>query len=267
MYMLLDSGAFSAWNTGKPIDLDEYIEYILLNREHVDAYINLDVIPGNPGKTPTPAEVELSAEESWKNFEYMESSCLSPLPVFHQGERFYWLKKMVDHGCKYICISPANDRSTEQKIQWLDKVFDYLCDEHGDCPVHTHALGVTSADIMFRYPWHSVDSTTWLAAGSRFGLLRCPRVDKDGNWDLTKNLATLRISKEAPKVEGHYDFLPDADKAVVLRFIKEAGLTFEGVRDDLYDRAVANAVAFKMLSDANITVRYKNQHQSLFENF
>ena len=40
--IMLDSGAFSAWNAGKQIDIDKYIEFIRDN--NIDVYFNLDVI-------------------------------------------------------------------------------------------------------------------------------------------------------------------------------------------------------------------------------
>ena len=38
----LDSGAFSAWNVGREIDLDHYIAYIKANIEHIDYYVNVE---------------------------------------------------------------------------------------------------------------------------------------------------------------------------------------------------------------------------------
>lgn len=265
MRLVLDSGAFSAWNVGAQIDLDDYIAYIYRNMEWVSAYVNLDVIPGQPGRTPTEAEVEESARASWANMEYMQGMGLDPIPVFHQGERFYWLERMFEADIEYIGISPANDRSTEAKIEWLDRVFNYLCDDDGNAKVKTHAFGVTAIDIVSRYPWHTVDSTTWLVAGSRFGLLRVPYMGRDGKWDMTRRLSSVRISKEAPLVEGHFIFLSNADKAAVVRFIEEAGSTLAEVIDDRHARNLVNAYVFKMVSDAHQVVKFKRRQLSLFQ--
>lgn len=268
MFLLLDSGAFSAWNAGVEVDLDAYMKFIRDNSDYVSAYVALDVIPGaGMGHTPTPEQVEESACKSWANLMYMEGAGLSPIPVFHQGERFYWLERMVEHGCEYIGISPANDRSTQAKMAWLDRVFNYLCDDDGHPRVKTHSFGATSVDIITRYPWYTVDSTTWLAAGSRFGLLRCPRLGSDGNWDMSKKLTTLRISKEAPKVEGHFDHLSDDEKVAVVRFIEESGTTLEQVIETRIARNLVNARAFKMVSDAAINVTFKRRSNYLFEEY
>ena len=45
MDILLDSGAFSAWNRGERIDLSAYIDFVKANKGLNFRYINLDVIP------------------------------------------------------------------------------------------------------------------------------------------------------------------------------------------------------------------------------
>ena len=205
---MLDSGAFSAWNCGKEVDLDHYIAYIRANIEHLDHYVALDVIPGAFGVTPSPAEVEVSAQRSWENLLYMEAHGLQPIPVFHMGEQFKWLRRMVEHGCPYIGISPANDRTTDKKRVWLDRVFDEITDPNGKPVVKTHAFGVTAIDLLMRYPWYSADSTTWIMIAAR-GKILLPHWEH-GKWKFDKKPSICYISE--PYGEGH----------VLLRGMKEA---------------------------------------------
>lgn len=266
--MLLDSGAFSAWNAGAQVDLDDYIRYIRENIDYVCAYVNLDVIPGSPGVMPTPEQVEQSAAQGWANMLYMEGCGLSPVPVFHQGEQFKWLERMMSHGCEYVGISPANDRSTEQKRVWLDRVFNFICDADGYPKIKTHAFGVTSPDLIARYPWYTIDSTTWLAAGSRFGLVRTPSFGRDGNsWDWSRGLRTVRISKEAPVVPGHYNTLSAQEKATVLQWVHECGFTLHDVQDSRMARNECNARAFKMVAEMCAVDRFEKRTNYLFEEF
>lgn len=167
---MLDSGAYGAWSRGEAIDIDHYIAYIKANCEHLDHYVALDVIPGAFGVTPTPAEVERSAAQSWENLLYMEEQGLNPIPVFHMHEQFKWLQKMREH-CPYIGISPANDVNTDKKRVWLDRVFDAICDDKGVPTVQTHAFGVTAIPLLIRYPWYSADSVTWITFSGRGGIL------------------------------------------------------------------------------------------------
>jgi hypothetical protein len=263
MHLLLDSGAFSAWNAGAAVDIDDYIRFIKENAEHVAAYVNLDVIPGAPGVTPNAEQVEASAAQGWANMIYMEEHGLKPMPVFHQGERFAWLEKMVAHGCSYIGISPANDRSTAQKVLWLDRVFDTLCDAGGVPCVNTHSFGATSTVIIFRYPWYSVDSTTWLATGSRFGMILVPKLRADGSWEFSQKISRVFVSKEAnPSRPGHINGLTGAEQATVKRFVEQCGSTLDEVRDDRHARNMVNAMFFKLLSEQNLNIRFKRRRES-----
>jgi len=191
--LLLDSGAFSAWNNGKAIDLDHYIAFIKANIEHIEHYVNLDVIPGEFGRTPSPSEVEVSAEQGWANMLRMEAEGLRPIPVFHMGEQFKWLRRMVEHGCPYIGISPANDRPTKAKAVWLDRVFDQITDAAGWPLVRTHAFGVTSIDLLIRYPWYSADSTTWIMIAAR-GKILLPRWENDA-WNFNRRPSICYVSE------------------------------------------------------------------------
>ena len=49
MDILLDSGAFSAFNRGERIDLDDYIGFVKANESLIYRCINLDEIPGDFG--------------------------------------------------------------------------------------------------------------------------------------------------------------------------------------------------------------------------
>lgn len=267
MHLLLDSGAFSAWNAGANVDLDAYIRFIKDNSDSISAYVNLDVIPGSPGKVPTPDEVERSAAQGWENMLYMEEHGLSPVPVFHQGERMQWLERMIDHGCPYVGISPANDRSTQQKVMWLDRVFDFLCNDEGVPCIRTHSFGATSSVIIFRYPWYSVDSTTWLATGSRFGMIMVPKARQDGSWAFTQKITRVFVSKEAnPTRTGHLCQLSHTEQETVRRFVEQCGVTLDDVRESRHARNVVNAMFFKLLSEQDLDIRFKRSRKSfLFE--
>src|ERR1700678_1129246 len=103
--LLLDSGAYGAWRRGKTIDLDTYCDFIEENKNFVTSYVCLDTIPGSFGKMDKgQREIEVSAQLSFENQLKMRKRGLSPIPVFHQGEQFHWLKKMLDNGEPYIGI-------------------------------------------------------------------------------------------------------------------------------------------------------------------
>ena len=160
---IVDSGAFSGWNSGRGIDLREYISYLKYfigeNRGVIDHIytVNLDVIPGVQGVLPTKKEVEDASRKGWDNMIQMERAGLEPVHIFHQGERFEWLERIAARH-RYIGISPSNDASTKSKFLWMKKVFSIIRAEN-----MTHGFAVTARKLMFSFPWYSVDSTSWMA--------------------------------------------------------------------------------------------------------
>jgi len=82
--LFLDSGAYSAYSTGVPVNLGEYANFIKGLQKITDGltvYANLDVI-GDP-------------EATLANQKQMEEWGLNPLPCFHCGEDFNLLKTYV----------------------------------------------------------------------------------------------------------------------------------------------------------------------------
>jgi len=222
--VILDSGAFSAWTKFKAIDLDDYIAFINQHKDLVDFYINLDVIPGNFGRVPSIKEVKESALASIKNLEYMESKGLRPMPVFHQGEELKYLTTYIEKGYDYIGISPANDRGTSEKIQWLDGIFEFIGDDKGFPTIKTHGFGVTALEIMFRYPWFSVDSASWAFTGA-FGSILIPlKINGISHYD--KPPTRIKISDRAPQSTDeaiHFKTLSPAEQKYVVDYILSKG--------------------------------------------
>jgi hypothetical protein len=270
MTLWLDSGAFSAWNIGREIDLEHYIAYIKHNIEHIDYYVNLDVIPGSFGVTPGPAEVEDSARKGWENMLRMESEGLHPIPVFHMGENFSWLRRMVSHGCPYIGISPANDRTTNKKKLWLDRVFGELTDEAGWPVVKTHAFGVTAISLLVRYPWYSADSTTWIMMAAR-GKILLPRWKK-GRWDFNLTPSVCYISEAFGEGDTLLRSLNEAnwrnvgaEREHVEQWLLEAGSTLELAEQDYKERARLCCYFFQRFEKEFVPGPFKRAAHHLFE--
>ena len=167
--IILDSGAFSVWNKDDTIDIDKYIKFCKEMREffpkEIEVYnVNLDVLPGRFGIIPTAKEREQSAIEGWKNMEYMNQNGLEVIHVFHQHEDFKWLSRLMKEK-NYIGLSPANDVSTKMKLLWLDKCFAFQDNYLIKNKIKCHGFAVTGKAQMMRYPFYSVDSSSWTAGG------------------------------------------------------------------------------------------------------
>lgn len=106
---MIDSGAFSVWNSGGKIDLDSYIKYCK-ERPNLSVIVGLDVIPPKGAKLTDELKDKV-ATEGWNNYLKM----IRHLPmekvvaVFHRGDSYKWLEKMLDFGCPYIGLSPRHD--------------------------------------------------------------------------------------------------------------------------------------------------------------
>lgn len=165
--IILDSGAFSVWSNGGTVNLEEYAQFCVGFKQGLDScvelnVVNLDVLPGKWGFVPTKQEIADSAEKGWNNMLYLESLGLKVIHVFHQHEDFEILNKLKAHS-DYIGISPANDVSMAEKLNWLNKVFLNI-----KGTVKTHGFAVTSHKQLYNYPFYSVDSSSWVTP-ARFG--------------------------------------------------------------------------------------------------
>jgi len=141
----IDSGAFSVFTKNLQIDIDEYIEFVLKN--DLKLYASLDVI-GNESAT-------------YKNYLYMKNSKANKqIPAFHYGEDIKYLKIYLKES-KYVAIGGVAQlkSNTNKLISFLNKCFSEIS-KHKDVKIHGYALN--NWKILTRYPFYSVDATSWL---------------------------------------------------------------------------------------------------------
>lgn len=254
--VVLDSGAYTAWTKGRPIKIEEYCDYIEDHKDVVSHYVALDVIPGVRGKKPTSDDIEKAARASWDNLLYMKDRGLDPVPVYHQGEDIKWLQRMMDLGCTYIGISPSNDHQPATRKLWLDKVFDYITDNEGWPVIRTHGFGVTSIPLLFRYPWHSADSTSW-ALFSAYGFVLVPRPSSESGarYRYDTSPISVRVSDStsmqlSEDFQGfsmkpnsgpiHFDQIPGSSRDYVLEYLDFIKADLSKVRASYQEREVVN---------------------------
>jgi len=212
--LLIDSGAFSAWAKGGiEIDIDLYIAFIKRYEKEIYAYINLDVIR-NP-------------EASWENQLYMEKKGLTPIPVFHKGEDFSWWEKYIER-YDYIAtggIAGGIQTGIQQVAKHLDICFDILCDNPDRLPsCRVHGLGVSALRLIFRYPFYSVDFTTWNVTG-RLGHIYVPAME-NGEYYYTVNPSKIAISNRSPdrKIRNqHYNSMNKYNRLLIRNYVESKG--------------------------------------------
>jgi len=213
--LFLDSGAFSAWSQGVEIDIDDYISFIKENEKYLFTYVNLDVI-GDPVKT-------------YENQKYMERAGLNPIPVFHTTmEPLSWLEKYLDEGYEYIGLGGMAGGTVDRLsiLRILDVCFaTLLCHPDGIPRVKVHGFGMTSHLLMFRYPWYSVDSTSWVLT-SRMGGLFVPKL-RGGEWLYTEAPWKIDISNRSSSITEagkHFSSFSPKEQDIILSYCSQFDL-------------------------------------------
>jgi hypothetical protein len=220
--VFLDSGAFSAKSLGVEIDIDAYCKYIIENKDILreeDSVVMASVLDGigDPLKT-------------WQNQIYMEQHGATPLPCFHFGEDEAYLDWYVQR-YPYITIGGMVRTKAEDVMQWLDRIWSrHLLDKAGKPKLKVHAFGVTTISLMERYPWHSVDSSSWIQAAA-FGSI------------YTVKHGPLAVSSKSPSRHDwgrHLSTLSAIERAQVDLELAENGFWYERLSEVYESRAAYN---------------------------
>lgn len=137
--LYLDSGAFTAFTKGTPIDLDVYCEAVKSAACPIDRYFMLDVI-GDPAQTRA-------------NFNKMLAKGLRPIPVVTRGDDLSALDYYFCHSDVVALGSIA--KAADAASSWAKAMWDHAAQRH------LHLLGVTRIDLLKHLPSYSVDSSAW----------------------------------------------------------------------------------------------------------
>lgn len=220
--VFLDSGAFSAYAIGAEISLDAYCKYLERNQEIIHFASVLDSIGDYVG--------------TWRNQAEIERRGLKVLPCFHYGEPMEVLQYYIDR-YEHFTIGGLVPISTQQMKIWLDDVFgNYLTDDQGRPIRRVHGFGVTSLPMMLRYPWDSVDSSTWNAWA------------RVGNVLLPRSGYTVDVSSQSGKrkIAGqHLSNIPEVMRQVILDEIASYNIDIERLANVYQSRWAFNVWAFQ----------------------
>lgn len=144
--LIIDSGAFTAWNTGKTITLDGYCSFLdSIERFRPFNAVQLDVF-GDP-------------EASYKNLLTMKSRGYDVMPVFTRGESLERLETFYEMTDYIMFGGIVVGGQNREYVKW------FLNKNKGR---KTHWLGFVNAPFIIKYQPESVDSSSWMSA-LRFG--------------------------------------------------------------------------------------------------
>lgn len=146
---LLDSGAYSAFTQKKPVDIKSYIKFIKKNMHQITTYANLDSI--------------WDAKQTRENQKLMEESGLNPLPTYHEWSDIYWFEKYVSE-YEYVWLWGMVWTWQWKKSlkNFLDYCFYYI--KKNWLKTKIHWRGMTTTELVLRYPFFSIDSTSRLSS-------------------------------------------------------------------------------------------------------
>jgi len=191
--VFLDSGAFTLqqkpglkWKDVKPF-IAGYCKFLDTFKSRLDWYATMDY--------------QRDAKTSQDATTYLQERGYLATPVYHGNDSLDWLHRMIDEGYPLIAVAKPFQTETSRSFATgpnLRRLYDRVHNIAAKHGVALHGLAQTG-NLMFEYPWYSVDSTSWLD-GQRRGVLFLPDT---GNGRVLKlvmgfrTVAELRAGKPA----------------------------------------------------------------------
>jgi hypothetical protein len=224
--------------------MDGYAAFIKRYEAGIDLYANVDVIPV-PGLT-------------WHNQRYLEiNHALSPVPVVHYGTDLNWLRLYMEKGYPLIGLGGlVGSTGTADCIRWLDRAFELVCSGADRLPmVKIHGFGVTAYDILVRYPWWSVDSSSWTKIAAFGGILVPHKRNSGFVFDEHPYIVNFSSDLAPNKAHNFFTWSPKQQNTVrdwldlievpLGRFDKEGKAITFGVSTRHTERRAANLMFFE----------------------
>lgn len=143
---ILDNGAFSAWSSGKSLDIEGFRAWANFWRLHpaCDWYLIPDVIDGSE-------EENDALLDGWPG----------GVPVWHLHESFGRLEKLV-HSFPRVAFGSSGQYATIGNSSWwarISEAMDIACNADGHPYAKLHGLRMLDPTIFSHLPFSSADST------------------------------------------------------------------------------------------------------------
>lgn len=233
--IFVDSGAFSAFTLGIQLDITAYCDYIKRN---------IDIIRKEDGSLMASVLDGIGDPQlTYENQLEMERQGVRALPCFHQGEDTRYLEWYIKN-YDYITLGGMVGSSTKQLRVWLDRVFnDFIIGPSGEPRLKVHGFGITSVELMERYPWYSCDSSSWIQTAA-FGNVFMPLGGENIGFQIS-------VSEKSPSRHDRNQHLVTLDpisQQWVFDTLAEQGFTYERLSTVYESRAAYNLWSFGMIN-------------------
>lgn len=184
----LDSGAFSAQNSGTPIDLATYTEKcraLLASDPALVEVFALDVIG--------------DADASRRNCAAMWEAGIPAIPCYHYGEPEAALLALREF--PKIALGGTVGVPAREKLRWQQQCFARVW------PKQIHGFGCGSAATLLALPFHSVDATNWEVGPCKFG-----------NW---RQFGKMSVRGSEQNLRGEIEYYLDVEARARARWRRE----------------------------------------------
>lgn len=217
---MMDSGAFSAHNSGKAIDLNEYVECCLKLRESDPTLVEIIAL-----------DVIGSGEGSLRNAVRMREQGVDAMPVFHIGEDWEILKEYAK-GWDKVGLSCRFGEPLKDSYRFYEQCFARIW------PKKCHSFGWVDEKMLMRFPFHSSDSSSWETGPCGFG-----------NW---KFFGKMSVRGSQQNLKTQIQWYLDLEERLRWRWRREMATlgALPSVAPSVRLAADANSVAGKRLDGA-----------------
>ncbi len=190
---LIDSGAFSVHRSGKVMHLSHYCAAVgpCKNHKAMDGFMMLDVISSRAGTI--------------NNFRKMKAQGLNPYFVEHiqtfgnkraESDRVRAGKPKLAIGGMAAHTRREFGISIDKVLHNCEEIFK-RADKYGVRKVH--CLACYTPRIVTKFPWASLDTSTWLV-GQKYGRILAFRRAKDGQIDSSQSWLRDYPAKEKERI-------------------------------------------------------------------
>jgi hypothetical protein len=150
---VLDSGAYSFKHSGTQITVDDFCRGI----------DEMSKCAAGPPREVYALDVIGDWRSTSKNVQTMWARGYKAIPTFHIGEPFEVLKVYAENYPKVAIGGVARVRKGAGLYEFLDRCFEVAW------PKALHGFAAVRPAVLDRYPFDSVDSTTWCRTPNRYG--------------------------------------------------------------------------------------------------
>lgn len=209
--LFIDCGAWTAYTKGVKLTLDDYCAFLTARNNPNDIYLSLDVMH--------------NGKKSFTNWQEMVKRGFKPIPIYHSSTDIKYLIMYLEAGVEYLAMGALAKVHTGSRIASLDEIWQkHLVDAKGFPLIKIHGLGLTSLRIVTRYPWYSVDSTSWQQAGM-WGMLFMPR-KVNGEFNYAEHSYKRFVSTRAPRGTGEAHILDCSkeEQRLAREFVESCGV-------------------------------------------